>query len=83
MPKELQMPGKPAARRGVSAGSVIIAGALCLVTTLTMPTGWWIIDRPATQILRDDPIRLFLFDVGDHVRFCRLSRVDFDNAKAV
>ena len=58
--------------RGVAAGSVIIAGAQCLVTTLTMPTGWWVIGRSPTRILTGDAARPFLFDVGDRVRFRRV-----------
>lgn len=74
VPAALHLPRKPAARRNVPAGSVIIAGAQCLVTTLTMPTGWWIIGRSPTAILRDDPARPFLFDVGDKVGFRRIGR---------
>lgn len=77
VPAPLHLPRKDSALRGVAAGSVIIAGAQCLVTTLTMPTGWWIIGRSPTRILRDDPARPFLFDVGDAVRFERISRAQF------
>lgn len=78
VPPALHLPRKASARRGIPAGSVIIAGAQCLITTLTMPTGWWIIGRSPTQILRDDPARPFLFDVGDRVRFNRIDRQTFD-----
>ncbi len=74
----LHLPRKPSAKRGVPAGSVIIAGGQCLITTLTMPTGWWIIGRSPTCILRDDPDQPFLFDVGDQVRFKRIDRLTFD-----
>jgi inhibitor of KinA len=77
VPKAIQLDRKPAAVRGVAAGSVIIAGPQCLVTTLTMPTGWWIIGRSPTRILTSDPDRPFLFDVGDKVRFRRISRAEF------
>ncbi len=74
LPAALRLDRKPAPLRGIAAGSVIIAGAQCLVTTLKMPTGWWIIGRSPTAILTGDPARPFLFDVGDHVRFQRVSR---------
>ncbi len=74
----IQLPRKSAAVRGVAAGSVIIAGAQCLVTTLTMPTGWWIVGRSPACILTDDPNHPFLFDVGDRVQFRRISRAAFD-----
>ncbi|KAF0174862.1 MAG: Uncharacterized protein FD162_949 [Rhodobacteraceae bacterium] len=78
VPPALHLPRKAAAVRGIAAGSVIIAGAQCLVTTLTMPTGWWIIGRSPTQILRPDPAHPFLFDVGDRVKFRRISRREFE-----
>lgn len=74
LPPALHLPRKQAPRRGVPAGSVIIAGGQCIVTTLTMPTGWWIIGRSPTRILTGDPARPFLFAVGDKVRFRLLPR---------
>jgi inhibitor of KinA len=81
VPQALQLPRKDAAVRGVSAGTVIIAGPQCIVTTLTMPTGWWRIGQSPTRILRDDPARPFLFDVGDPVKFRRISRAAFEAAQ--
>lgn len=78
VPKPLQIPRKPAAVRGVPAGSVLIAGPQCLVSTLTMPTGWWIIGRSPTRILTRVPDRPFLFDVGDPVLFKRVSRAEYE-----
>lgn len=72
LPPELRLDRKPSPLRGIAAGSVIIAGAQCLVTTLTMPTGWWIIGHSPTRILTGDPDRPFLFDVGDRVTFRRI-----------
>ncbi len=74
VPAPLQLDRKPSAVRGVAAGSVIVAGAQCLVTTLTMPTGWWVIGRSPTKVLTGDAARPFLFDVGDRVRFRRIGR---------
>ncbi|MFK3781610.1 allophanate hydrolase subunit 1 [Agrobacterium sp. NPDC089420] len=78
VPEKIGMPRKPAAVRGVPAGSVLIAGPQCLVSTITMPTGWWIIGRSPTPILTGDADRPFLFDVGDKVRFRRITRTEFD-----
>lgn len=72
VPEVIHLPRKPAPVRGVAAGSVIIAGGQCLVTTLTMPTGWWVIGRSPTPILTGSEDRPFLFDVGDKVRFRRV-----------
>lgn len=80
VPAPIRLDRKPAPVRDVAAGSVIIAGAQCLVTTLLMPTGWWIIGRSPTRILTGDPARPFLFDVGDKVRFRRISRATYEAA---
>ena len=72
VPDAIHLPRKAAPVRGVAAGSVIIAGGQCLVTTLTMPTGWWVIGRSPTRILTGDSAQPFLFDVGDRVQFRRV-----------
>jgi inhibitor of KinA len=75
--KQIQVPRKPVPVRDVPAGSVIIAGPQCLITTLTMPTGWSIIGRSPTRILTGDPTHPFLFDVGDRVSFERIDLATF------
>jgi inhibitor of KinA len=76
--EDIRVPRKPTPVRDVPAGSVIIAGGQCLVTTLTMPTGWSIIGRSPTPILTGDPDHPFLFDVGDHVTFERIDLATFE-----
>ncbi|SDW62178.1 5-oxoprolinase subunit B family protein [Litoreibacter albidus] len=78
VPNNIRVPRKPAAVRDVPAGSVIIADQQCLVTTLTMPTGWSRIGRSPTQILTGDPNHPFLFDVGDKIVFRRIDLAEFD-----
>ncbi len=78
VPDPIQVPRKAAAVRDVSAGSVIIAGPQCLITTLTMPTGWSVIGRSPSRVLLNRPDRTFLFDVGDHVAFERIDRATYD-----
>ena len=80
-PTPIQLARKPSPVRGVEAGSVIIAGPQCLVTTLTMPTGWWVIGRSPTRILTGQPDHPVLFDVGDHVRFRRISLAEYETAR--
>ncbi len=77
LPDALRLDRKVSPVRGVPAGRVIIAGAQCLITTLTMPTGWWIIGRTPTRVLTGDEARPFLFDVGDHIRFRRISAAEY------
>ncbi len=74
VPLALRLPRKTAAVRGVAAGSVIVAAGQCIVTTLAMPTGWWIIGHSPTVILDAKGPRPFLFDVGDRVQFRQVGR---------
>jgi inhibitor of KinA len=80
VPEAIRLPRKSQAVRDIPAGAVLIAGPQCLVTTLKMPTGWWIIGRSPTPILRDGEERPFLFEIGDRVRFRRIGRAAFDAA---
>lgn len=82
LPAVLDLPRKDQAVRDVPAGTVVIAGSQCIVSTLKMPTGWWRIGRSPTRILDTGAgatgDRPFLFDVGDHVRFRRIDRAEYD-----
>lgn len=78
VPETIHLPRKSGATRDIPAGSVLIAGPQCIVTTLVMPTGWWIIGRSPTRILRQEDDRPFLFDVGDTVRFRRIDRATLE-----
>jgi len=78
VPEPIQVPRKAKPLRDVPAGSVIIAGAQCLITTLTMPTGWSIIGRSPTSILTGDTDHPFLFDVGDRVTFERIDLATYE-----
>lgn len=80
VPEAIRLERKPAPVRGLRTGSVLIAGPQCLVTTMVMPTGWWVIGASPTQILAPEAQRPFLFDVGDEVVFRRISRTAYDEA---
>ena len=82
VPPEIQVPRKPSPVRDVPSGSVLIAGPQCLVTTLTMPTGWSVIGRSPTPILLPDPDAAFVLHVGDQVRFKRIDLAQYDARKA-
>ncbi len=74
VPGALHLPRKASAVRGHPVGSVMIAGPQCLITTLPMPTGWWVIGRTPLHVLDVAAERPFLFDPGDRVRFTRVGR---------
>jgi inhibitor of KinA len=72
VPEALHLPRKAAAVRGHPVGSVMVAGPQCLITTLPMPTGWWVIGRTPLRVLDAQAQRPFLFEPGDRVRFTRV-----------
>lgn len=65
----IRVPRKHAPVRDVPAGSVIIAGSQCLVMTVTMPTGWWVIGRATVDALASGAGGGLDIDVGDIVTF--------------
>jgi len=76
VPEQLQVPRKLAPITDVPAGSVIVAGPQCLVTTLVMPTGWWIIGRSPFAFLRQSEATQFPVAVGSRIQFKRISAID-------
>ena len=69
---EICLPRRATPVQDVPAGSVIIAGPQCIVTTFTMPTGWWIIGHSPARIYDPASESPFLFSIGDQVRFRRV-----------
>lgn len=78
VPEAIRLPRKANPVRGRPPGSVVIAGPMCLVTTVTAPTGWWLIGRSPARIVDVRRERQFLFEVGDQIRFRRIGRDEFD-----
>lgn len=71
VPAALSLPRKRIVERGHPAGSVMIAAGQCIVTTVDMPTGWWVIGRTQLRIFDPTAARPFLIQPGDSVRFVR------------
>lgn len=69
---EIRLPRRTTPVHDVPAGSVIIAGQQCIVTTFVMATGWWIIGRSPAKLFRPEKEEPVLFGVGDEVRFLRV-----------
>lgn len=78
VPPTIQVPRKTVVVRDVAATSVIIAGPQCLVTTLTMPTGWSVLGRSPTPILQDDPDEPVRFELGDRIRFTPIDLATYE-----
>lgn len=78
LPPELAMPRRASPRKEIPAGAVAIGGTQTGIYPPKSPSGWNIIGRT--------PLRLFdvartppaVFQAGDHVRFRRISRDEFE-----
>lgn len=73
VPTPMQAPRKKRPVNDVPAGSVIVAGPQCIVTTLPYPTGWWRIGYSSFEFLQRDEDNQFPVAVGSRVRFERVA----------
>lgn len=78
VPDTIQHPRKSAPTMGVAPKSVMVAGSQALITTVTMPSGWWVIGRSGINPLQANSDNPFMFAIGDTVGFELMSRADFD-----
>jgi inhibitor of KinA len=78
LPQSIHLPRKPVAVRDIPKGSILISGGQSLITTLTMPTGWWVIGRSGFDVIESEAPDPFVFKVGDHVFYERVSRAELD-----
>ena len=78
-----RLPEFPMSRRATvrpphPPGAVIVADGMCVVTTVSMPTGWWLIGRTPEHLFLPAREPTFLVGVGDTVRFEPIDRATFD-----
>lgn len=77
VPACIQVPRKPGPVMNIPVGSVMIAGPQSLITTVVMPSGWWVIGRTAQTPLQPASDEPFLFNVGDTLEFTAISAQEF------
>jgi inhibitor of KinA len=82
LPEALAISRRTTPRPPHPPNTVIIGGGLALITTISMPTGWWLIGRTPERMfaLARDPV--FLVEVGDTLRFEPIDRATFDALEA-
>ena len=78
-----RLPEFPMSRRATvrpphPPGAVIVADGMCVITTVSMPTGWWLIGRTPEHLFLPTREPSFLVGVGDTVRFAPIDRATFD-----
>ncbi|MEO1103607.1 MAG: carboxyltransferase domain-containing protein, partial [Pseudomonadota bacterium] len=71
--KRLAIPRRASPRPPMPAGSLILAGGMAALTSISMPTGWYVIGRTAITLFRPEAARKVPFAVGDTITFSLVS----------
>ena len=65
----LAIPRRGSPRRPMPPGSIIIAGGMAALCSVSMPTGWYVVGRTAVTLFRPDETPMVAFAVGDVLTF--------------
>jgi len=79
LPPQLSMPRRAAPRVRVAPGSVGIIGIQCCIYPVETPGGWNLIGRTPLRLYRPEATPPALLRAGDRVKFCPISRDEFEN----
>lgn len=75
---KLAIPRRKSPRPPMPKGSLIIAGGMAALTSVAMPTGWYVVGRTAIELFRPDAAPIVPFSVGDQIAFTAASQADLD-----
>lgn len=78
VPPELAVSRRESPRPPTPPNVVLVAGGLSLISTVSMPTGWWIVGTTPERMFAPQRDPAFLAEVGDVVRFEPIDRPTFD-----
>lgn len=82
LPAELATPRRASPRKEIPAGAVAIGGTQTGIYPRKSPGGWNIIGRTPLRLFDVEREPPALFRAGDHVRFRRISRDEFERMPA-
>jgi inhibitor of KinA len=77
-PEQLAVSRRATPRPPTRPNVVLVAGGLSLISTVSMPTGWWIIGTTPERLYAPTRDPAFLISVGDSVSFEPIDRAVFD-----
>ena len=78
LPPELATPRRATPRKEIPAGAVAIGGAQTGIYPRKSPGGWNLIGRTPLRLFDAEREPPAFFQAGDHVRFRKISREEFD-----
>ena len=79
LPAELAMPRRATPRIRVEPGAVGIIGSQCCIYPIETPGGWNLIGRTPLRLYRPEVNPPVLLRAGDRVKFCAITREEFEN----
>jgi KipI family sensor histidine kinase inhibitor len=74
---ELSISRRATPRPPAPPGSLLIAGGQALITSISMPTGWYVIGQTPVRVFDPARARPFLTNVGDEIVFERIDVAAF------
>lgn len=77
LPKELAVSRRTRPRPPHPPNTTLIGGGLAIVTTFSMPTGWWLMGRTPERMFAAERNPAFLVAVGDELKFEPVDRDTF------
>ena len=77
-PKELAISRRVTPRPPIPPQTIMIADGMSIITTISMPTGWWLVGRTPERMFSRTREPAFLADAGDQIKFERVDRATFD-----
>jgi inhibitor of KinA len=69
LPPELSISRRETPRAPHPPNTILVGGGLTLISTFSMPTGWWLIGRTPERMFAPERDPAFLVDVGDLLVF--------------
>jgi inhibitor of KinA len=69
LPKALTVPRRVTIRPPHPSGTIMIGAGMGLITTFSMPTGWWLVGRTPERMFSLAREQTFLAAVGDEIKF--------------
>jgi allophanate hydrolase subunit 1 len=82
LPSELAVSRRMAPRPPHPTNTVLIGGGLSLISTVSMPTGWWLVGRTPERMFSLEREQSFLVQVGDELRFEPIDVATFHQLEA-
>ena len=73
LPTELSISRRETPRPPHPPNTVLVGGGLTLISTFSMPTGWWLIGQTPERMFAPDRDPAFLVEVGDKLVFDPIS----------